>query len=128
MLESDEHKKGVYVAETTLDISKYIGMSKITENLHLISKKDDAPIGLSDNDSIEVQLSASVEAGTPREDGRKTPRGSAAGAAGEQRRVSMLASVPYIPESPSRRTSFKLNAEGDTVFEEATKTEEEIKK
>jgi len=70
-------------------------------------------------------VKATIEAETPREDGRKTPRENVSGAAGEQRRVSMLQHMPFIPESPSRRTSFKLTSDGTTVMQETSVTEEE---
>ena len=80
-------------------------------------KKDgETPVPLESDDYIEINVKTTVlDSETPRESERSTPgRKSVKG----QRRSTVVQSVPFIPESPSRRTSFKLGKDGNMSMEQ----------
>ena len=69
------------------------------------------------DDNIEIIVRTTVlDAETPRDSEIGTPGGRKS--IKSQRRNTQIQNVPYIPESPSRRTSFKLGKDGNISMEQ----------
>ena len=121
----NDAKDPVYLAETYLNLAKYNSTNKVQDKLLLESvKTNESQIPLSTGDYIEIIVKTTlIEGETPRgdsESGHTTPgrKSISRQSTGSSRRNTAMASVPFIPESPSRRTSFKMGTGGDVVMEQ----------